>query len=68
MGMSVQTDDRACTITGPEGQKVRILFGEPTKGKWGTTRIRLNDAGPMLLKEAYLRGLKKNVVVTLVPE
>lgn len=68
MGISFSADDRACTIVGPDGQRIRILFGKPTRDMWGKTRFRLNEAGPMHLKEAFLGGDAKNVIITVVPE
>lgn len=68
MAISFSADDRACTVIGPDGQKIRILFGNQSRGHWGKTRFRLHDAGPMHIKEAFLGGEGKHVILTVVPE
>jgi len=49
------------TVYGPDDVKVRVLF-YPT----GAIRMRVNDAAPMAITEAFLSG-ESNVIIKLVP-
>lgn len=50
------------TVYGPNGEKVRLLFYAN-----GSLRIRVNEAGPMAISEAFLPGKGENVIVKLIP-
>lgn len=49
-------------VDGPEGQRVRILFYDDR-----SVRVRIHDAGPMVITEAFLTGPGKHVIIKLDP-
>ena len=49
-------------VTGPQGQSVDVKFFAD-----GSVRFRLNEAGPMLIRYAFLPGAGQNVIVELAP-
>lgn len=50
----------AATVFGPHGEKARLLFYSD-----GSIRLRIHDAGPMVISEAFLPGEGKHVIVKL---
>lgn len=50
-------------VEGPAGSIVRVLFYDD-----GSIRVRVHEAGPMVLSEAFLTGAGKNVIVKLDPK
>jgi hypothetical protein len=51
---------RSEPVDGPDGQRVRVLFYDD-----GSMRIRVHDAGPMVIAEAFLSGHGKHVIIKL---
>jgi len=49
-------------VTGPHGQTVDVKFFAD-----GSIRFRLNEAGPMVIRYAFLPGRGQNVIVELTP-
>jgi hypothetical protein len=49
-------------VTGPNGQTVDVKFFAD-----GSIRFRLNEAGPMVIRYAFLPGRGQNVIVELKP-
>lgn len=49
-------------VTGPHGQSVDVKFFDD-----GSVRFRLNEAGPMVIRYAFLPGTRQNVIVELTP-
>ena len=49
-------------VTGPHNQSIDVKFFDD-----GGVRFRLNEAGPMLIKYAFLPGAGQNVIVELTP-
>ena len=49
-------------VTGPHQQSVDVKFFDD-----GSVRFRLNEAGPMVIRFAFLPGAGQNVIVELVP-
>lgn len=49
-------------VTSPHGQSVDVKFFDD-----GSVRFRLNEAGPMLIRFAFLPGVGQNVIVELTP-
>lgn len=50
-------------VTGPRGESINIKFFTDD----GSIRFRLNEAGPMVIRYAFLPGRGENVIVELVP-
>ena len=53
---------RNVRVTGPHGELVDIKFFDD-----GSVRFRLNKAGPMVIRYAFLPGAGQNVIVELSP-
>jgi len=49
-------------VTGPNGKTVDVKFFAD-----GSIRFRLNEAGPMVIRYAFLPGKGQNVIVELAP-
>jgi hypothetical protein len=49
-------------VTGPNGETVDVKFFAD-----GSIRYRLNEAGPMVTRYAFLSGKGQNVIVELKP-
>ena len=49
-------------VLGPHGQTVDVKFFAD-----GSIRFRLNEAGPMVIRYAFLPGKGQNVIVELKP-
>jgi len=49
-------------VSGPLGQTIDVKFFTD-----GSIRFRLNEAGPMVIKYAFLPGAGQNVIVELAP-
>ena len=49
-------------VTSPRSQSIDVKFFDD-----GGVRFRLNEAGPMLIKYAFLPGTGQNVIVELTP-
>lgn len=49
-------------VTGPYGQTVDVKFFTD-----GSVRFRLNEAGPMVIRYAFLPGRGQSVVLELTP-
>lgn len=49
-------------VTSPHGQSVDVKFFTD-----GAIRFRLNEAGPMMIRYAFLPGAGQNVIVELIP-
>lgn len=49
-------------VTGPLGQSLDVKFFAD-----GAVRFRLNEAGPMVIRFAFLPGTRQNVIVELTP-
>jgi len=49
-------------VKGPRGQSVDVKFFTD-----GAIRFRLNEAGPMMIRYAFLPGSGQNVIVELTP-
>lgn len=59
-------------VTGRAGKTVRVtgLHGRTVDVKFfddGSIRFRLNEAGPMVIRYAFLPGKGQNVIVELTP-
>lgn len=50
-------------VIGPSGQSVDVKFFTDD----GSIRFRLNEAGPMVIRYAFLPGERRNVIVELTP-
>jgi len=50
-------------VTGPNGESIDVKFFTDD----GSIRFRLNEAGPMVIRYAFLPGRGQNVIVELVP-
>lgn len=50
-------------VIGPSGQSVRVLFYQD-----GSIRFRIDEAGPMVIKEAFLSAQGKNVIIKVSPD
>lgn len=67
--VEMSEDGRTATIHGPEGQIVKVGFFPPPRGRvYGKMRFRCKGAGTMHLRDTYLTGEGKDVILTLVPE
>lgn len=53
---------RNVRVVGPNNQSIDVKFFDD-----GGVRFRLNEAGPMLIKYAFLPGAGQNVIVELTP-
>ena len=53
---------RTVRVVGPQNQSISVKFFDD-----GGVRFRLNEAGPMLIKYAFLPGARQNVIVELTP-
>ena len=60
--MATQRRGQTIKVTGPNGQSIDVKFFDD-----GGVRFRLNEAGPMLIKYAFLPGSGQNVIVELTP-
>lgn len=60
--MVMRRRGRSIQVTGPQNQSIVVKFFDD-----GGVRFRLNEAGPMLIKYAFLPGSGHNVVVELTP-
>lgn len=60
--MLTRRHGRTVRVTGPRGQSIDVKFFDD-----GGVRFRLNEAGPMLIKYAFLPGTGQNVIVELTP-
>jgi len=49
-------------VAGPNGKTVDVKFFAD-----GSIRFRLNEAGPMVIRYAFLPGKGQNVIVELAP-
>lgn len=52
------------TVNGPRGESIDVKFCTDD----GSVRFRLNEAGPMVIRYAFLPGRQENVIVELVPK
>jgi len=50
-------------VSGPRGESIHVKFCTDD----GSIRFRLNKAGPMVIRYAFLPGRGENVIVELVP-
>ncbi len=60
--MVMRRRGRTVEVTGPQNQSIAVKFFDD-----GGVRFRLNEAGPMLIKYAFLPGAGQNVIVELTP-
>lgn len=60
--MAIRRPGSTKRVMGPDDQTVDIKFFDD-----GAIRFRLNDAGPMTIRYAFLPGAGLNVVVELAP-
>ena len=49
-------------VDGPNGRYVRVSFYDD-----GSIRFRITSARPMVIKEAFMGGVDKHVIVTMAP-
>jgi hypothetical protein len=49
-------------VAGPRGQSIEVKFFDD-----GSVRFRLNDAGPMVIRYAFLPGNGQNVIIEVSP-
>jgi len=49
-------------VDGPNGEYVRVLFYDD-----GSVRFRITNAGPMVITEAYIQGVRKHVILGVAP-
>ncbi len=50
-------------VNGPHGESIDVKFFTDD----GSVRFRLNEAGPMVIRYAFLPGRQQNVIIELVP-
>lgn len=60
--MATRRAGKTVRVTGPHGQTVDVKFFAD-----GSIRFRLNEAGPMVVRYAFLPGKGQNVIVELAP-
>lgn len=60
--MVMRRPGQTVRVTGPHGQSVDVKFFDD-----GSVRFRLNEAGPMVIRYAFLPGTGQNVIVELTP-
>ncbi len=60
--MVTRRPGKTVRVTGPHEQSVDVKFFDD-----GSVRFRLNEAGPMVIRFAFLPGIGQNVIVELTP-
>lgn len=60
--MAARRQGKTFTVTGPRNRSIAVKFFDD-----GGVRLRLNEAGPMLIRYAFLPGAGLNVIVELTP-
>lgn len=60
--MAIRRAGQTVTVAGPHAKSIDVKFFND-----GSVRFRLNDAGPMVVKYAFLPGSGQNVIVELMP-
>lgn len=60
--MAARRPGQTVPVPGPHGRSLDVKFFAD-----GSVRFRLNDAGPMLIRYAFLPGMRQNVIVELTP-
>jgi len=60
--MAARRPGQTVRVTGPHAQSVDVKFFVD-----GSVRFRLNKAGPMVIRYAFLPGAGQNVIVELAP-
>ena len=50
-------------VVGPQGKSIEVKFFDD-----GSVRFRLNEAGPMVIRYAFLPGKGQNVIVEVSPK
>ena len=60
--MMARRRDQTIRVPGPNNQNIDVKFFDD-----GSVRFRLNGAGPMVIRYAFLPGVGQNVIVELTP-
>jgi len=60
--MAARRQGKTSRVSGPRNQSIDVKFFDD-----GGVRLRFNEAGPMLIKYAFLPGTGQNVVIELTP-
>lgn len=60
--MAIRRPGQTIRVTGPDQRSVDVKFFAD-----GSVRFRLNEAGPMVIRYAFLPGRGLNVVVEVTP-
>ena len=60
--MVMRRPGQTIRVTGPHQQSVDVKFFTD-----GSVRFRLNEAGPMVIRYAFLPGRGQNVIVEVTP-
>jgi len=60
--MAMRRPGKTTRVTGPSEQSVDVKFFAD-----GSVRFRLNEAGPMVIRYAFLPGRGQSVVVEVTP-
>ena len=62
MAYGSRRQGRTFRVIGQRNQSIDVKFFDD-----GGARLRLNEAGPMLIKYAFLPGAGQNVIIELTP-